>query len=140
MVSIIKIKKITLFILVSILFYTSYGQSLIYENLTQFKWTTGSTINGLNLGDFKDIGLAKLQVPVDSLKKGCTVWTFNENKIIIQKYTPDYGLEIDSIFCSYEYRNRELIIYKVAQDSTIWRYNLGIVSTTNYILLIRKKE
>lgn len=132
--------RITLVIIVLIFSYTSYGQSLIGDNLIQFKWTTDSEINGINLGDFKEIGLVKLQIPIDSLKNDCTVWAFNKNRIIIQKYTVDYGLETDSISFFYEYKNGELIIYHFVQDSIIWKYKVGIVSTTSFILLIRKKE
>ena len=132
--------RIVLIILVSLMSHISYGQSLIDENLTKFQWTTDSTINGLNLGDFKEIGLSKLRVSADSLKNDCSIWTFTENKIIIQKYSSENGLESDSIGCSYEYKNGELLIYHFAQDSTVWKYNVGIVSTENYILLIRKKK
>lgn len=122
------------------MFQISYGQSLIVENLTQFKWTTDSAIDGLSLGDFKEIGLSKLRVPADSLKNNCTIWTFTEDKIIIQKYAFEDGLESDSISCSYEYKNGDLLIYHFAQDSTVWRYKVGILSTENDIVLMRKKE
>ena len=135
-----KMKRIVLVILVSLMSHVTVGQSLTEGNLTKFQWTTDSTINGLNLGNFKEIGLTKLRISADSLKKDCSIWTFTENKIIIQKYSVKNGLESDSISCSYEYKNGELLIYHFSQDSTFWKYHVGIVSTENYILLRRKKK
>lgn len=118
----------------------SNGQYLIDENLTKFQWTTESTINSFNIGGFKEIGLSKLGAVPDSIKKDCSIWTFTENKIKIQKYSSKNGIESDDIVCSYKYKNGELLIYHFAEDSAIWKYDVGIISSGNFILLIRKKE
>ena len=132
--------RTTLILLVSLIANISIGQDLIDKNLTEFQWTTDSTINGINLGNLKEIGLSKLRVTTDSIKKDCSIWTFRENKIIIQKYSSTNGIESDNIVCTYEYQNGELFIYHFAQDSTVWKYNVSIISSENFILLSRKKK
>ena len=131
--------RVVLATLAVLMFHIVHGQSLVDENLTKFQWTTDSTINGMNLGHFKEISLSKLRTHADSIKSDCSIWTFTENKIIIQKHSSLMGFESDSISCSYEFKNGELLIYHFAQDSTVWKYSIGIVSTDNYLLLMKKK-
>jgi hypothetical protein len=132
--------RTALILLVSLISNISIGQDLIAKNLKKFQWTTDSTINNMTVGNFKEIGLSKLKVATDSIKKNCSVWTFTENKIIIQKYSSKNGVESNNNDSSYEYKNGELFIYHFAQDSTVWKYNVGIISTESFILLTRKKK
>lgn len=134
-----KMRKITLILFVYLISNICIGQDLIKQNLTKFQWTSDSSISGLNLGNFKKIGLSKLRISTDSIKKNCSIWTFRENKIIIQRYSLKNGIESDNIECSYEYKNGKLFIYHFAQDSTIWKYDVVIISSENFILLSRTK-
>ena len=133
-------KRISLIIFVSVWFSVCKAQGTFDENLTTNRWSTDSSISGLNFWNFKQIGLSKLRTPFDSIKENRTIWTFKESEILIQKFTLENGLEADTIKVAYVYKNGEMTIYHFAQDAYSWKYNIGITSTSNFILLIKKKE
>jgi hypothetical protein len=88
----------------------------------------------------KKIGLSKLKVPIDSIKNDVSIWEFMDKEIKVLNYKKDQGLDSLIVKCTFDYdKNKSAIrIFHFSQDSSFWEYSLGINSTGNYILFIRK--
>lgn len=132
--------RIVFLILIHFIFYQTYGQNLVGKNLTKHQWSSSPIINSINLGNYHKIELSKLSIPIDSLKKDCSIFTFSKNKLLIQAYKVENGLESFNISCSYTYKNNELTIFHSFQDSTVWKYKIKLEVNEDCISLIRKNN
>jgi hypothetical protein len=115
-----------------------FAQTAAIDDLTSHQWHSEATVDNFSLATFDKIGLGKVQVSIDSLKNDCSIWTFKNGKLLIQKYTRERGLETNGIVCSYFFKNGELNIIHDFQDSAYWRYKIGVVSSGSFISLLRQ--
>jgi hypothetical protein len=116
-----------------------FGQDFVLEDLTNSRWTSGIKVTDFNISGFKEIGLSKLKVPVDSIKNDVSIWEFSDKGIKILTYKYGQGLDSLIVKCTYDYdkNKRVLRMFHFSQDSSFWEYSLGIISR-NYILMTRK--
>ncbi len=114
---------------------------MLIDGLKTYKWTSETEIDDFNISKLEEIGITKLNIPVDSLKTDLTIWTFTDNEIQIQRYEHEKGLSESIVKCTYQYDSakKELQLFHFSQDSTFWEYSVVMVSTGNYILMTRKK-
>jgi hypothetical protein len=132
--------RLFFFILLIFLSGFSFGQDFVIENLTNNSWASRVKVSDLNINGFKEIGLSKLKVPVDSIKNDVSIWQFRGNELKILNYIYGQGLDTLIVKCSFDYdKNKRMIrIFHFSQDSSFWEYSLGINSIGNYILMTRK--
>ncbi|WP_430403673.1 hypothetical protein [Fluviicola sp.] len=128
------------FILLIVLPGLSFGQDFVLDNLTNSRWTSEITVTDFNIGQLKEIGLTKLNAPVDSIKKDVSIWEFGDKELNIFTYKNGQGLDPLIVKCSYDYNKKKRVmrITHFSQDSSFWEYSLGIVSTGNSILMTKK--
>jgi len=128
---------LTILLLISIL--SCFGQSMFFDDLNRSAWTSSSDISDLTLKSYKDIPLAKLMYPRDSINKDVTIWTFRDSVLTIVKYS--FQQKIDSIVGNYKYSiNDKNVLQITLQDGTALKYKVGIISTGYYAVLYRTKE
>ena len=129
-----------LFILFIFLTRLSLGQDFVLDNLANTKWTAEIKVTDFNIGELKEIGLAKLKVPIDSIKNDVSIWEFNDNNLKILNYTNEKGMDSLIVKCRYEYDdNKKLMrIFHFSQDSNFWEYSLQIDSNGYHIMMTRK--
>lgn len=115
-----------------------FGQNYVFDNLKNNKWTSNLTVTDFNFHDNKEIGLTKLNAPINELKSDFSVWEFGVKNIKIINYKT--GQKMDSLIldCTYDYEKNELHVFHFSQDSTFWNYSLAITSTGNFILMTRE--
>ena len=116
----------------------SYAQVSIADNIAEYQWQSEVKIDYFTIGAFNKIGLGKVQVPIDSLKNDCSIWTFSDGELLIQNYNANSGLEKGGEKCKYLIKDGDLIIIHSSQDSGWWRYKIGTVSSGSYIKLTKQ--
>jgi hypothetical protein len=132
-------KNISLTILLLISTLTCFGQSMFFRDLNSSTWISSSEISDLILKSCKEIPLAKLIYSRDSINKDVTIWTFRDSVLTIVKYS--FQQKKDTLIGEYKYSvNDKSVLQITLQDKTELKYNVGIVSTGYYALLIRAKE
>lgn len=132
-------KNITLTIFLLISTMTCFGQTLFFDNLNNSYWTSASNITDSTIRDSKEIPLGKLNFSKDSLKANVTIWNFKDGLLTIMYY--DYQLKTEKMVATYKYEaNLDKGILKITlADNKTLEYKVGIVSTGNYALLMKKK-
>ena len=118
---------------------TAHGQTLFFDNIKNSTWTAGEYFTDFTIRQAKKIGLSKLSYPTDSLKINKTIWTFNDS-LTISFY--DAAKKTNTIVAVYKYScDRENGIFKmIINDKLTLSYKVGIASTGNHAILIRKKK
>jgi len=132
-------KNITLTIFLLISTMTCFGQTLFFDNLNNSSWTSASNTTNSAIRDSKEIPLVKLNFSKNSLAN-VTIWNFKDGLLTIIYY--DYQLKTEKIIATYKYEaNVDKGILKITlADNKTLEYKVGIVSTGNYALLMKKKE
>lgn len=132
-------KNITLTIFLLISTITCFGQTLFFDNLNNSAWTSASNITDSTIRNTKEIPLGKLSFSKDSLKTNVTIWNFKDGLLTIMHY--HYQLKAENIVATYKYEtNIEKGILKITlDDKKTLEYKVGIVSTGNFALLMKRK-
>lgn len=115
-----------------------FGQNYVFDNLKNNKWTSNLTVTNFNFQNNKEIGLTKLNVPINEIKSNFSVWEFDEKNLKITNYKAGQKLDSLTLDCSYNLDKNELHVFHFSQDSTFWNYSLVITSTGNFILMTRE--
>jgi hypothetical protein len=132
-------KNISLTILLLISTVTCFGQSLFFDDLNGSNWTSLPDISDLTKKSYKDIPLTKLIYSRDSIKKDLTIWTFRGSVLTIVKYS--FQQKTDSLVGQYKYAVIDKSFLQIiVQDGKVLKYKVGIVSTGNYVYLLRTKN
>lgn len=129
-------------IILLLLFYSSaipsFGQTLFFDNLNNSRWKSDENYDETSIRNTKEIGLGKLITSTDSLTINVTIWEFKDDTLTILQF--DCNSRKDSLVATYKYdANAEKGIIKIIlNESESLEYEVGIISTGNYALLIRK--
>jgi len=118
----------------NLLFSQNYTLQTLLNNTWEFE-----AVNEFELGEYKEIGLHKLNYKIDSSRTNFSKWTFTENKIIIENNALNDKVEIIELMYTINPKNNKMSVFHTSQGSIIWEYNLGIVSNGNFILMSRLK-
>lgn len=132
-------RPITLTIFLAILTMKGFGQSLFFDNLENSKWTSEKIFSDSTLKKEKEILLHKLWTSINDLKTNRTIWTFRDS-LIISYYDVVTRKEIAISTYKYEVNRDKGLLRIILDDKLIFSNEIGIVSTGNYVLLIRKKK
>ena len=117
---------------------TCYGQSLILNDIKNSQWISSSDINDSTISKFNKIPLSRLRISKDSLKENVIIWRFIDEYLLIEYYNSDF--KTDSLIAKYKYYLKENNTLKIKlYDNITLEYNIGMVSTGNFLLLIKKK-
>lgn len=129
---------------ISIAFYlilsvTCFGQTLFFDNLNKSAWASTCDITESALRDSKEIQLRRINFPKDSLKANVAIWNFKDGLLTIVCY--DHQFKADKIVATYRYEaNSDKGILKITlDDNKTIEFRVGISSTGNFALLMKKK-
>lgn len=132
-------KQFTLIIIISTLTITGFGQSLFFDNIYNSSWKTEFNCNDSTLRQTKEIGLTRLSNSKDSLKTNVKIWTFEEYLTI--SYF-DFSKNKDSLVTKFKYEvdKNNSLLYLIISEKEKLKFEVGIISTGNFVLLMRKKK
>lgn len=129
-------------IILLLLFYSSsilcFGQTLFFDNLNNSRWKSDENYDETSIRNTKEIGLGKLITSTDSLTINVTIWEFKDDTLTILHF--DCISRKDRLIATYKFEaNSEKGILKIfLNESENLEYEVGIISTGNYAILIRK--
>lgn len=128
--------KLTLFLILSSM--TSFGQSLFFDNLNNSTWTSSSAITDSTFKIYEEISLEKRNTSNESTNKDLTIWIFRDSILTIANYS--FQEKTESIASEYKYSILEKRILRITlQDGTMLNYKVGILSTSEFAVLFKKK-
>ncbi len=114
------------------------GQSLFFNGLVGSKWFSVSCLTKAEIERNKEIELRRLYFSADSLKTDATIWIFDERLTVV--YRDRENKKDDTIItCIYE-ADKDKGNLKLTYNGKTVIYKVGINSSGNYVLLIRKRK
>jgi hypothetical protein len=132
-------KKATLLFAFIVFTINSFSQTLFFNNLNNSTWIATVKSKDSTIKNAREISLGKLSVSKDSLKTNATCWNFKDGLLTITHY--DHQLKTETPVATYNYQpNVEKGILTIAQPDPPQNFLVGINSSGNFALLIRKKK
>ncbi|MBS1636661.1 MAG: hypothetical protein JST26_12160 [Bacteroidetes bacterium] len=113
---------------------------MFFDKLNGSTWTSTPGVTDSTVLHSKQIALSKLSFPKDSIHKNVSIWNFKDGVLTILNYDPRYKTETGPITYTYETLADKGILKLAGMGHAVLNYKTGIVSTGNYVLLIRSKE
>src|SRR5262245_43049216 len=132
-------KTTGLTILSIVLTLTCFGQTLFFDNLNNSTWVSGPNVTDAVVESSKQIHLGKIKLSIDSLRENVTVWNFKDDLLTIKFF--DNQQKKATTVATYKYEaNRNKGILTIYINNKPVDFQVGITSTGDNALLIRKKE
>lgn len=117
---------------------TCFGQTLFFDNLETSTWLSVSTFSDSLLKNAEQIPLSKLNISKDSIRENVSTWNFEEGILTISYFDIDTHQETPISTYPYE-ANRDKGVLTININKEDIEFEVGITSTGNNALLIRKK-
>lgn len=133
------IRGISLAILSTAFTLTCFGQTLFFDNLENTTWLSVSRFSDSLLQNSKEIPLGKLIISKDSLRENVTVWNFKDGVLTISSF--DIHEKNETLISTFQYQaNSDKGILTIKTNNEELDFEIGITSTGNNALMIRKKK
>lgn len=117
---------------------TCFGQTLFFDNLETSTWLSVSTFSDSLLKNAAQIPLSKLNISKDSIRENVSTWNFEEGILTISYF--DIDTHQETPISTYPYKaNRDKGVLTININKEDIEFEVGITSTGNNALLIRKK-
>jgi len=131
-------KRIGLTILTFVLTFSCYSQTLFFNNLENTTWHSTANSTDSIIKNSKQIPLGKMKLSKDSLRENVTIWSFKDGLLTINYF--DIKQKKETFISTYKYSaDRDKGILTLYLGDKAQAYAVGITSTGNNALLIRKK-
>jgi hypothetical protein len=132
------LKNITIILLFT-LPAVCFGQTLFFDNLKNSVWTGEEHLNDVTILRQKEIGLQRLTTIPDSLPVNKTLWAFNDS-LVLSYHNAGVGVDTVIARLKYEADKENSLLRIFTANKGVLTYKVGISSTNNTAILIRRKN